>query len=180
LQDGGDGAEGCIRYDYLGRTEGIGTFQFGKRTVEALTTMLNHSARGQQVNCVFGEGVNPRLRKIRDGLTELGLDADELLRHGSPRLVYGAALVRNLWEYLLGIEKTPRYILPQHMARAAAKDCNRVQSKMIDWWLKRWVRCRVQREDVLLRMAEHNFVCPVRHGARVVLPPDREQRLLFE
>src|SRR5438128_894531 len=75
--------------------------------------MLAHSKRGQHVNCVFGEGSNPWLRKIRDGLTELGLDADEFLRHGSPRLVYGVALVRNLFAYLIGLEKTPVYILPQ-------------------------------------------------------------------
>ena len=41
---------------------------------------------------MFGEGVNPRLRKLRDGLKELGLDADELLRHGRPRIVYGAGI----------------------------------------------------------------------------------------
>jgi hypothetical protein len=179
-----DAVADSIRYEYLGRTEGIGTFQFGKRTVESLTTMLKQSSRGQQVNCVFGEGVNPRLRKIRDGLTELGLDADELLRHGSPRLVYGAALVRNLSAYLLGIAKNPDYILPQHLEKGSrfreGKERNSVLGQMIDWWFKRWVRARVLREDVLERVAQHNFVYPVRHGARVILPPDREQPLLFE
>ncbi len=141
---------------------------------------------------MFGEGVNPRLRKIRDGLTELGLDADELLRHGAPRLVYCVALVRNLWAYLLGMEKTPRYILPQLPApakrRGASQDSNSVRlgqepnpilRGMVTWWLRRWLRGRLQRDDVLQRVAGHNFVHPIRHGARVVLPPDREQPLLF-
>jgi hypothetical protein len=184
LHDAGEAVIAEVRYEYLGRTEGIGTFQFGKRTVEALTRMLNHSERGQQVNSVFGEGVNPRLRKIRDGLTELGLDADELLRHGAPRLVYGVALVRNVWAYVLGIDKRPRYILPQdmgHSLRVRGQEKRKpVVRRMIDWWLKRWVRGRALRQDVLERVARHNFVHPIRHGARVVLPPDREQPVLFE
>ena len=43
----------CIRYDFLGRTLGLGTSQFSKKTVEALTRLLQHSARGQQVNLHF-------------------------------------------------------------------------------------------------------------------------------
>jgi len=37
-----------------------------------------------EVNSGFGEGVNPRLRKIRGALAELGLPQDELLEHGTP------------------------------------------------------------------------------------------------
>ncbi len=77
---------------YLGRTQGIGTFQFGDKTVAEMARLLAQSKRGQQVNSVFGEGVNPRLRKIRDGLDALGLATDDLLNHGGPRLVYGVEL----------------------------------------------------------------------------------------
>src|SRR5260221_8683223 len=83
-----------IRYEFLGRTLGMGTLQFGKQTVTELALLLTQSARGQRVNSVFGEGNNPRLRKIRDGLDELGLPADELLNHGGPRLVYGVEFTR--------------------------------------------------------------------------------------
>ena len=83
-----------IRYEYLGRTLGIGTFQFNDQTVSELAVLLAQSKRGQQVNSVFGEGVNPRLRKIRDGLDALGLPTDDLLNHGGPRLVYGVATHR--------------------------------------------------------------------------------------
>src|SRR5262249_4974447 len=58
-------------------------------------------------------GANPRLRKIRDALDLLRLPTDELLHHGSPRLVYGVRLVENVREYLLGMERRPRYLLPQ-------------------------------------------------------------------
>src|SRR5438552_2479615 len=47
-------------------------------------------------------------------LDELGLDADEFLRHGRPRIVYGVALAENMREYLLGREKRVRYLLPPH------------------------------------------------------------------
>src|SRR5439155_12137330 len=77
-----------LRYEYLGRTRGIGTFQFNEQTVSELTVLLAQSKKGQQVNSVFGEGVNPRLRKIRDGLDALVLPTYELLNHGGPRLVY--------------------------------------------------------------------------------------------
>ena len=60
----------CVRYEYLGRTLGLGTFHFGDQTVKELALLLAQSHRGQQVNSVFGEGVNPRLRKLRDsGIT---------------------------------------------------------------------------------------------------------------
>jgi len=164
----------CVRYDFLGRTLGLGTSQFSKKTVEALTRLLQHSARGQQVNSVFGEGVNPRLRKLRDGLAELGLDADELLRHGRPRIVYGAALAHNMRTYLMGRETRPKYIL-------AAKDAKRVTECMCRWWVERWVVGRLRRDDVFERMAQHTLVHPIRHGARVVLPRvDPEQPVLFD
>ncbi|HXI19895.1 MAG TPA: Druantia anti-phage system protein DruA, partial [Gemmatimonadales bacterium] len=103
--EGRDGERKSVRYRCLGRTKGLGTVQYGDDTVAELGRLLAQSRRGQRVNSVFGEGVNPRLRKLRDGLGELGLDADELLTHGSPRVVYGVSLVKNLQRYLLGIDR---------------------------------------------------------------------------
>ena len=164
----------CIRYVFLGRTLGVGTSQFSKKTVEALTRLLQHSGRGQQVNSVFGEGVNPRLRKLRDGLAELGLDANELLRHGRPRVVYAAALAHNMRTYLMGRETRPKYIV-------AEKDAKRVTECMCRWWVERWVVGRLRRDEVFERMARHTLVHPIRHGARVLLPRrDPEQPVLFD
>jgi hypothetical protein len=115
------------------------------------------------VNSVFGEGVNPRLRKIRDGLDALGLPTDDLLNHGGPRLVYGVELTENVQAYLLGLDKNPKYMLPLKKARETTEQIAR-------WWLRRWVLQRVERDDVLERVGRHNFVHPIRHGARVELP----------
>ena len=118
--------------------------------------------------------MNPRLRKLRAGLDELGLDADELLNHGARRLVYAVNLVENLREYLLGIDARPKYVVSLRNSQA-------VTAQIVRWWLDRWVGRRVQRPDVLERMAAHTLVHPIQHGARVkLLRTDPEQSLLFE
>ena len=162
-----------IRYAYLGRTLGLGTFQFADTTVKAFQDFLRQSANGLQVNSVFGEGANPRLRKIRDALGLLGLPADDLLEHGTPRLVYGVELASNARDYLLGQAKRVKYLVPQHSP-------SKVTAAIAEWWVERWLVNRVVRDDVLQRIAEHRLVHPIRHGARVELPTnDFEQSRLF-
>jgi hypothetical protein len=156
-----------LRYEYLGRTRGLGTFQFGDQTVAELALLLAQSKRGQQVNSVFGEGVNPRLRKLRDGLDALGLPTDDLLNHGGPRLVYGVELTENTHAYLLGRDKQPQFLLPQ-------KDPKQRTQQLARWWMSRWLLPRVAKEGILDRVAAHHFVHPIRHGARVRLPSEDE------
>jgi hypothetical protein len=163
----------AVRYAYLGKTRGLGTFQFGEGTVRAFQDFLRQSKNGLQVNSVFGEGVNPRLRKIRDALGELGLPEDELLEHGTPRLVYGVQLARNMREYLLGFVKRPQYLL-------ALQDPHGASAQIARWWAERWLAHRIERDDVLDRISRQTLVHPIRHGARVELPSnDFEQPSLF-
>jgi hypothetical protein len=167
------GSKNVIRYKYLGQTKGIGTFHFSEQTVKELSILVSQGKQGQRVHSIFGEGVNPRLRKIRDGLDALGLLSDEILTHGTPRIVYGVNLVDNVTDYILGISKKPKYFLPRRNAKEAS-------DRITLWWLKRWVSNRIVRGDVLQRIAEHTLVHPIRHGARVELPrTDIEQELLF-
>jgi hypothetical protein len=164
----------AVRYEYLGRTRGLGTFQFGDKTVEALGRLLARSRRGQRVNSVFGEGVNPRLRKIRDGLDALGLPADELLEHGAPRLVYGAELAENVGAYLLGMVQRPRYYFP-------LKGASSVTQQIVAWWAQRWLLPRLSRGELLDSIRRHTLVYPITHGARVPLPvQDPDQPPLFD
>jgi hypothetical protein len=157
------GASGLLKYEYLGRTKGIGTFQFSNQTVDAMKTLIEQTSQGQRVNSVFGEGVNPRLRKIRDGLDELGLPANALLDHGAPRLVYGVPLIENLADYLLGIDSAPKYVLKASTPAGATL-------RISDWWFERWCRPRTERPEILEGLAAHTLVYPIRHGARVKLP----------
>ena len=166
------GSSGELRYQYLKKTKGLGTFQFGPDTVEAMSMVLAQSSRGQRVNSIFGEGTNPRLRKIRDALDELGLPSSTLLDHGAPpRLVYGIRLIENLTDYLLGIDEKPKYIVPLTHDRA-------VTEAISQWWFERWCKPRLT-EDVLSRVETHTLAYPVKHGAAVVLPTTHDQEILL-
>ena len=161
-----------VRFKMLGRTEGYGTVQFSNDTVSAFSDLLAQAERGQRVNSIFGEGVNPRLRKIRDGLDALGLPSDVLLLHGRSRLVYGVALARNFREYLLGLEPEPDYLMPLQNPSAST-------AAVAEWWAERWLAGRIQREDVLADVARHRLTYPVRHGARILIPEEDSHPFLF-
>ncbi len=170
----GGGSNEEIRYRCLGSTEGFGTGQFGPATARALTRLVEQSDNGQRVNSIFGEGVSPRLRKIRDGLTTLGFPSDELLVHGSHRIVYGIPLARNFREYLLGIDERPKYSLPM---KNPALTTQRISS----WWSERWLMRRIQNDEILERVTRHTLVYPIQHGARVpAIPANPDQLELLE
>lgn len=163
----------AIRYQRLGKSEAFGTSHYGRATVEALVNLTRQSNGGQRVNSIFGEGVSPKLRKVRGGLEKLGFPSDFLLRHGRRRIVYGVTLVRNTRDYLLSIDADPDYLVPIRNTKEATKQITR-------WWKKRWLLPRIQSEAVLAEVERHTLVYPVQHGARVVLPEtEPEQPFLF-
>jgi hypothetical protein len=166
----GGRAGDVVRYEELGQTAGYGTIHFGTETIDALETFLAQEAGGQRVNSIFGEGVSPRLRKVRDGLDALELPSDQLLNHGSPRVVYGVALARNFREFLLGKTKRPDYLLP-------SEDPGATTRAIANWWTTRWLGGRVDRPEVLEDVRRHRLIHPVRHGARVVVPKEDAPQL---
>jgi hypothetical protein len=166
------GSETIIRYRKLGRSRSYGTSQFSDSTVQALVDVIRQSSRGQRVNSIFGEGVNPKLRKVRDGLEILGFPADELLMHGRERIIYGIALIENLRDYLLGIQQRPKYII--------SPDKQGDLSTLTKWWVERWGSKRIKQDITLAELEKHNYVQPIQHGARVIIPTtvDDEQLAL--
>lgn len=161
-----------LAYLELGKSEAYGTSQFSSDTVDALVALLQQSSNGQRVNSIFGEGVSPKFRKIREGLEALSLPADALLQHGRQRIVYGVPIVRNLREFLLGLEVDPDYIFDM-------EDPARVTGEIARWWRERWLSRRIESDDVLRSVEQHTLVRPVRHGARVVLPSASEEQLML-
>ena len=159
-------ARADIRLERLGRSKSYGTSHLSTETVAALVRVSEQTRSGARINSLFGEGVNPKLRKVRAGLDALGWPSDELLKHGRQRIIYGASLVDNLRPYLLGMSSRPRYLarttLPNDVERIA------------DWWAKRWLLQRIQSDDVLRRVALHATERPVQHGARVPSPRSPE------
>lgn len=154
------GAEGDeIRYLELGRSESFGTSHYSEQTIKALVELTQQSKDGQRVNSIFGEGVSPKLRKVRAGMDLIGFPTESLLRHGRNRIVYGVTLVKNVREFLLGIDPRPNYILPSGGAA--------VSTAIADWWRRRWLTNRIRSNDVLDQVRQHTLVLPIRHGARV-------------
>jgi hypothetical protein len=137
------------------------------RTLEEIEVLLSQQQDGRPVNSIFGEGVNPKLRKLRSGLELVGFPADALLRHGDSRLVYGVALATNFRDVLLDLTKRRVPLVPK---AAAGKGLQ----LLFDFWLRRWLAGRVDRPDVLENVSSHTMVHPVTHGARVTLPDGEE------
>jgi hypothetical protein len=114
------------------------------------------------VNSIFGEGVSPKLRKLRDGIDRLGWPSNDLLQHRRERIVYGVCLIANLRDYLLGIDPRPRYVF-----RDLGRDDG---ERIVDWWIERWLSRRARSDEILERVGRDTLTRPVRHRARVVIP----------
>jgi len=162
-----------IEYKELGHSESFGTSQYSDETVLALTEYAQQCEGGQRVNSIFGEGVSPKLRKVRQGLDALDFPSSLLLQHHRRRIVYGISLISNLADYLIGADKTPRYL---YRLRPRGEATNQIAS----WWRERWLHRRIESHEVLAAVEKHTLVAPVRHGARVVRPAgSAEQASLF-
>jgi hypothetical protein len=142
------GEEGVIEYKCLGETKGFGSVYYAQDTRQILDKLLVATHQASLINNEFGEGVNPKLRRIRAGLSQLGLDADIFLRHESRRIVYGIPLATNAKEFLRGEASTPHYILPVGDAEA-----NRNCTKQIAcYWSRRWLMPRLSYDPTISRV----------------------------
>ncbi len=160
-----------VAFEMLGQTAGYGSYHFSQDTMKALEILLGRLQRGRPVNSIFGEGVNPKLRKVRSALDAVGFPSDLLLQHGSPRIVYGVALAENFRDVLFGLSRRPKYILPANETTT---------SRIVDFWCSRWLARRVDSPDVIAEVQRHSTVYPVAHGARVVSSGSSdESRVLF-
>lgn len=167
----GGSAEDVIRYEELGRSEAFGTSQYSEETVDALVDLVQQSD-AQRVNSIFGEGVSPKLRKVRQALDLLNLPSGMLLRHHRPRVVYAVSLIKNLGDYLIGAAKRPEYIVPVNEGVAAT-------AAIGAWWRERWLRNRITSDDVLDEVERHTSVRPITHGARVPHQRAAPQQLMY-
>lgn len=156
----GGNATDVIRYEELGRSEAFGTSQYSEETVDALVDLVQQSD-ARRVNSIFGEGVSPKLRKVRQALDLLDLPSGILLRHHRPRIVYAVSLIKNLGDYLIGAAKQPEYIVPAGESAAVGT------AEIAAWWRERWLRNRILSDEVLDEVERHTRVHPITHGARV-------------
>lgn len=148
----------------LGRSRSYGTSHLTDESVEALLRLSVLNDSSVRVNSLFGEGVSPRLRKVRLGLSALGWPTDDLLKHGRERIIYGVPLVRNLTDYSMGVDASPDYLL-----NTKIQDGDR---RITNWWLGRWAINRAAQQPVRDSLLAQRLTRPVTHGARVRLPHD--------
>lgn len=160
------GGSGTAKMGYfkLGRSRSFGTSHFSEETVQALVRLSQVSGSSVRVNSIFGEGVSPRLRKVRLGLAALGWPANDILQHGRERILYGVPLVDNLRDFSLGLDAEPRYLLDPDLENA--------DQAIAGWWLDRWALNRASQQAVQDSMRANSLVRPVYHGARVQMPVD--------
>ncbi len=153
-----------VRFEELGKSVGYGSIQFSPATINEIEPILKSLTEGRQINHIFGEGVSPRLRKVRAGMEAVGLPPDKLMQHGTPRIVYGVSLAEQFQDVLLGRRTNkPRYYFP-------FDDGAGVTEKIGDYWIKRWLSRRIDSDEVLEQVERNTLVYPITHGARVVLP----------
>ncbi|PKO35861.1 MAG: hypothetical protein CVU34_01150 [Betaproteobacteria bacterium HGW-Betaproteobacteria-7] len=129
------GQSSSIEYTQLGRTEGFGSPNLSAETELGLAAIAEAAVGFRNVNFVFGEGQSPKLRQLREGFTGLGLNQTNLLQHGSPRIIYGVPLVKNLPRVLLGIDEEPTYAIDPSEAGA--------EQSIGSYWIQRWLASRL-------------------------------------
>jgi hypothetical protein len=115
------------------------------------------------VNSIFGEGVNPLMRKLREALAEVGLPSELILKHGNKRIVYGVPLASNFSEVLMGLSDRPKYAMP-------LKEASEGTVSLAHFWQNRWLSKRILREGILEEVAQHKLSFPIKHGAAVAIP----------
>jgi Druantia protein DruA len=168
LEEVGGQAGEAVLYKHLEHSKGYGTYQFSRDTVDCGTVLISRRKGGRRVNSIFGEGVNPLMRKIREALGMVGLSSDGMLLHGNRRVTYGISFARNFREILLGVAKRPSYLIPQSAP-------HRRTELIADYWRRRWLSSRTRRPEVITQLSQHTLAYPITHGAVVTLPTDDEE-----
>lgn len=154
------GQEGeFLEFIKLGYSVGFGSFHFSEQTLQWINFVLGRKGN-RRVNSIFGEGVNPLMRKIREALDYVDLPSDEILWHGNKRVIYSIPLASNYREILLGFAKKPRYIVPPSSPKFRTE-------LLATFWRKRWLASRLKTTGIIDKVGEHSLTFPVRHGARV-------------
>ncbi len=161
----GGKASSSVEYKELGVSEGFGSFHFSKESLRLFDMVVGRTKQGRRVNSIFGEGVNPLMRKIRDAMSTLGLPAEQLLWHGNRRVVYGVSLAENTNDFLSGFDDRLRFLFPHTRVVEKSEEIAR-------YWMKRWMKRRLEKPGLFDAISEHRLTYPIRHGGRVSLPSD--------
>ena len=155
-----------IAWQELAKTAGYGSVHLGATTVRVLREVSERSYGARRINNRFGEGASPRLRQIREAVEALGIDANSVLHHATPRIFYGCELHPGAIDELIGLYPSTE---------------NRGQSTSViaSLWRQRWLSKRIRSQEVLDRVATGNAQSLVdffSNNARAGGPVDDDMR----
>lgn len=138
-----------IVWKKLGMTIGFGTMHISKATTMSLTEATSDGFN--RINHVFGEGASPKMRlltmSIRELLESTNEDSKDFSKHAMSRIVYGACLAENTFDYLLGRDSTPKYYTDMD-------DYAFGTQKIVDFWRDRWLSSRLNYEPIYQRIRD--------------------------
>lgn len=140
-----------IVWKQLGMTIGFGTMHISKATTMSLTEATSDGFN--RINHVFGEGSSPKMRlltmSIRELLESTNEDSKDFSKHAMSRIVYGACLAKNTFDYLLGRDFEPKYYTDM-------ADYVSGTQKIVDFWRNRWLKSRLNYEPIYQKMYNFN------------------------
>ena len=143
------GSDFDIVWKKLGMTIGFGTMHISKATTMSLTEATSDGFN--RINHVFGEGASPKMRlltmAIRELLESTNEDSKDFSKHAMSRIVYGACLAENTFDYLLGKEQKPKYYTDMD-------DYVQGTQKIIDYWSDRWLTSRLNYSPIYDRIRQ--------------------------
>lgn len=130
-----------VRFLRYGLTKGYGSVHFSAETRAQLAVLLNHINEARLINNRFGEGVNPKLRRVSAGLAAIGIShVDKFIKHHSQRIVYGVPLCRNSYAFLRGEDMQPDYYFSTNCPKTIESQMKGIS----DLWSKRWLLPRAR------------------------------------
>jgi hypothetical protein len=135
-----------ITYQEYGKTLGFGSIHFSEAAIQALNELQQYVNEATLINNVFGEGINPKFRRITAGLSAIGLThSDRFVNHGSKRIVYGVPLGRRTHEFLRGETDDPEYFFDVQTEEVRTE----AEQHIATTWAVRWLLMRVEQSSVL-------------------------------
>ena len=127
-----------LKWEEVGKSHGYGTYHFSSNTQAKLDELLKIQGKVSSINYKFGEGTSPRLRRLRESLSNLGFKSDGFFQHQSKRITYFCDLYESTPHEIFGLKSSkPRNISQNQISKA---------------WRKRWLEKRIHREEIQKQM----------------------------
>ncbi|MDC1100179.1 DUF4338 domain-containing protein [Gammaproteobacteria bacterium] len=131
-----------IKWERVGESDGYGTYHFSSKTQESLDELLNIQGKSTSVNYKFGEGTSPRMRRLRESMSNLGFKSDKFFQHQSKRITYLCDLYKSTPHEIFGIRES--------------KHKNISQKKISKAWRQRWLESRIQKPEIQEKLYSAN------------------------